>query len=995
MQRKWRRHWRRLAKNILWPTIMASLLFFPYYHSACANPSGGTVTSGAADIVANGSTMTVKQDTSKAIINWQNFNIAKGETVRFIQPTTNSVTLNRVIGNSPSSIFGALLANGKVFLINPAGVLFAPGAQVNVGGLAASTLNIKDSDFLLGKYVFNQTGSAEAVVNKGNITALDHAVLIGPQVKNEGVITAKVTGLAAGNRVNLDFNGDNLINIAVDLGAAGGSAVNIGQLVSDGGLVVMSAGAKSALLGTTVNNSGLIRAQNVHKTGGVIRLEGESVKVAGTIDASAPAGGNGGFIETSGAKLTIDPHLSINAAAPYGTNGNWLIDPSDFSIGAKASGLNYLNNQELSNSLQSTNVTIQTDNTTEETAGDLSIDAPVIWTANTTLALSAAKDVNIKANINAAGDTAGLIITPNNNFAVGGHYTLGAGASVTLSGANANLNIAGHDYNLIRTVSDLQNIRGNDYYALGGNIDASSTVRGGFTPIRSFSRIFDGLGHAIDGLTIHCAYTNNVGLFKENSGTIRHLSLTDAAISGGTFVGAFAGRNFGVIDACNTASGTVSGLADIGGLTGSNAGSITKSYNTDQVTADNYGAGGLTGVNQGVINTSYNDGRIIGYTQVGGLTGSNHKQSIENCYNSGTVSGNNQVGGLAGLNYDNGKITHCYNTGAVAGTDPHRVNGNIGGLAGYIDGTSTIESCFWNNDKSATTIPAIGAATGIVSRVAVLNKNDMMKADSFSDWDIAATGGSRSIWRLYEGFSVPLLRCFLTPLTVSAGDAAKTYDGSAYTGVLNNTRYITPNNSCAYCPKTIKGLLSYGNNKDAGVYYTLSGLYSNDQQGFDISYATGGALTINKRVLTVTADNAVKYCGQPNPPLTYTVNGLASNDAENFVVGNIASSTSATRTSPAGRYDITATGNLLSSNYTLSFVDGVLTVRPTTSPLDNSTVPQTPQSIFTPFTLNQRDAVNQYLTGRTNDSRPLFAIIPPGINMTGCSSMNRFKQLYK
>lgn len=970
---------------------MASLLFFPYYHSTCANPSGGTVTSGAADIIASGSTTTVKQATDKAIINWQNFNIAKGETVRFIQPTTNSITLNRVIGNSPSSIFGALLANGKVFLINPAGVLFAPGAQVNVGGLAVSTLNMKDKDFLLGKYVFNQTGSAGAVVNKGNIAALDHAVLIGPQVKNEGVITAKVTGLAAGNRVSLDFNGDNLINIAVDLGAAGGSAVNIGRLVSDGGLVVMSAGAKNALLGTMVNNNGLIRAQNVHKTGGVIRLEGESVQVAGTIDVSAPDGGNGGFVETSGAKLTIDPHLSINAAAPYGTSGNWLIDPSDFTIGAKASGLNYLNNQELSNSLQNTNVTIKTDDTTEETAGDLSINAPVSWTAKTTLALSAAKDVNINANINATGDTAGLVITPGN----AGRYKLGAGASVALSGADARLNIAGHAYNLIRTVSDLQNIRDNSYYALGGDIDASSTVRDGFTPIHSFSGIFDGLGHAINGLTIHCAYTNNVGLFKENSGTIQHLSLINTVISGDTFVGAFAGRNFGVINSCSTVNGTVSGLADIGGLTGSNAGSITKSYNTDQVTAGDYCAGGLTGINQGVINSSYNAGEITGYTQVGGLAGSNHSQTIENCYNSGSVSGNNQVGGLAGLNYDNGKITHCYNTGSVTGTDPHLINGNIGGLAGYTDGTSTIESCFWNNDKSAPTLPAIGAASGIVSRVAALNENGMMMASNFADWDISAAGGNRSVWRIYEGFSAPLLRCFLKPLTVSAGDAVKTYDGNAYTGALSNTRYSTPNDSSVNCPKTIKGLLTYGNNKNAGVYHTLSGLYSNDQQGFDIRYATGGALTINKRPLTVTADNAVKYCGRPNPPLTYTVNGLARNDAESSVLDDIASSTSATRTSPVGRYDIAVTGKLLSSNYTLNFIGGVLTVQPTASPAYDNAVSQTHQNMFTPFTFNQRDTVNPYLNGRTKYSRSLFAIIPPGINMTGRNSMNSFNQLYK
>lgn len=992
MQRKLRRRWQRLAKAVLPPIIAADILILNYLSLVCANPIGGSVANGAVSITTNGSVMTIKQTTNKAIINWQHFNIAKGETLHFIQPTASAIALNRVIGNDASSIYGTLTANGKVFLINPNGILFAPGAQVNVGGLTASTLSIKDRDFLAGKDIFAQTDQAGAVINKGNITALDHAVLIGPHVKNEGVMSAKVTALAAGNRVRLDFNGDKLLNVAVDLGAAGASAVNTGRLVSDGGLVVMSAGTKDLLLDTIVNNSGLIRAQNVYNTGGVIRLEGNTVKAAGTLDASAPSGGNGGLIETSGAKINIDPHLVLTASAAHGASGHWLIDPTDFTIGAEASGTNYLNNEALSNSLQTTNVTVQTDNSTKANGGDLSINAPIHWSANTILTLSAAKNININANVNIGGDTAGLVITPNNAANGAGGYRLGAGASITLTGANPSVNIAGHSYNVIHTVSDLQNIRSNAYYALGDNIDASATARYGFAPIQSFLGIFDGFGHTIHSLAIHCTDNDGVGLFKENSGTIKNLSLANAVVSGVTFVGAFAGHNFGVIDACNTINGAVDGVANVGGLAGHNAGSITKSYNTSQITAVQYGAGGLAGFNSGAIDSSYNGGKVSGYTQIGGLAGSSSGYFIENAYNSGSVIGNNQVGGLVGANVNGSKLMYCYNTGLVASSDPKVINSNIGGLVGYNYSPSSIQSCYWNSGKSAPTVPSIGVAFGFISHVSSLSEAAMMKTSSFADWDIAATGGSQSVWRIYEGFSAPLLKVFLTPLTVSAGNASKTYDANPYTDALLNTRYIAPNAGYANCPGTIKGLLTYGDYKNAGVYHTLSGLYSNDQQGFDISYATSSALTINKRALTVTADSAAKYFGQPNPPLTYTINGLARNDAKNLVVDDITASTSATRTSPVGRYDITVTGKLLSSNYTVNYANGILIVKSLTSPAYDSAVTAANQA----FSLDGYWRLSKdYLNEKKARNQPLFAILPPGINMTGYRPLSASKQWYK
>ena len=105
-------------------------------------PTGGVVTAGSGTISQSGNTMTVTQTTPRMAADWQSFSIGQGHHVNFVQPSASAVALNRVIGSDVSVIQGSLTANGHVFLINPNGVLFTPTAQVNVGGIVASTQNI-------------------------------------------------------------------------------------------------------------------------------------------------------------------------------------------------------------------------------------------------------------------------------------------------------------------------------------------------------------------------------------------------------------------------------------------------------------------------------------------------------------------------------------------------------------------------------------------------------------------------------------------------------------------------------------------------------------------------------------------------------------------------------------------------------------------------------------------------------------------------------------
>ena len=147
-------------------------------------PTGASVVAGQASIAQAGRVMTITQTTPKLATNWQSFNIGAGHTVNFVQPSASAVALNRVTGADVSTIQGALNANGQVFLVNPNGVLFTPTAQVNVGSLVASTLNLSNDDFLQGNYRFTSpaaegatgltaTASANAaIVNQGHIVAV-------------------------------------------------------------------------------------------------------------------------------------------------------------------------------------------------------------------------------------------------------------------------------------------------------------------------------------------------------------------------------------------------------------------------------------------------------------------------------------------------------------------------------------------------------------------------------------------------------------------------------------------------------------------------------------------------------------------------------------------------------------------------------------------------------------------------------------------------------
>ena len=305
--------------------IAASLLI-AFGTGANALPVGGAVSAGGATIVGTPGKTTINQTSQNAALNWQAFSIGKTEAVQFVQPNSNSVALNRVLGPDPSSILGSLSANGQVFLVNPNGILFGQSAQVNVGGLVASTRGITDADFMAGNYKFSGTGGG-TVLNQGTINADGgYVALLGASVSNEGTISARLgtVVLAAGNAMTLDVAGDGLLNLVVNEGAINALVQNGGLIRADGGNVTLTAQAAGSLM-SVVNNTGVLQAQSIDTRNGTIRLLGDmqsgTVSVGGMLDASGKgAGQTGGNVTATAHHVGIfGGHIDASGDAGGGT----------------------------------------------------------------------------------------------------------------------------------------------------------------------------------------------------------------------------------------------------------------------------------------------------------------------------------------------------------------------------------------------------------------------------------------------------------------------------------------------------------------------------------------------------------------------------------------------------------------------------------------------------------------------------------------------------
>ena len=186
-----------------------------------------------------------------------------------------------------------------------------------------------------------------------------------------------------------------------------------GAIHADGSTVLLTAKAAGDIASTVINHTGITEARTLAtgEQGEIVLLgdfENDRIEVAGTLDAGAPNGGDGGFIETSAAKVKIADDLNVTTRAVEGATGEWLIDPVDFTIAASGGDIA---GAALAMILGTSDVTIHTDTGTDSftdqygasgTAGDIHVNDTVTWSANT-LTLNAYNNIEVNANLDATG----------------------------------------------------------------------------------------------------------------------------------------------------------------------------------------------------------------------------------------------------------------------------------------------------------------------------------------------------------------------------------------------------------------------------------------------------------------------------------------------------------------------------------------------------------------------------------------------------------------
>ena len=819
-----------------------------------AAPSGGVVTAGSASIAQSGSVTNITQSTQKAAINWQNFSIGTSETVNFNQPSVSSVTLNRVIGNEKSIIDGALNANGQVFILNSNGVLFSKNASINTAGLVATTMNLSDTDFMDGNYNFKGDSSA-SIINQGTITISDKgfAALFGKEVKNEGIIKATLgkVELVGASEVTLNLNGNSLVNLTVDKGVLDALVENKGAVLADGGKIYLTTNAVDEILKGVVNNTGLIEANSLDDISGEVVLfaHGGTAKIGGTIEAV------GGFVETSGEKLSIKDGTIIKAK-------DWLLDPTNITIAS--SGTEPISGTPDATTTTPGDVTISAstiettlNNGTSvalEADNDINVNDAINITKNG-LYLTAGNDININANINVHTDQYyGLSLMAGNDINVNAiidvrsqnilgifygfdgvsafnttsHLNMGMNADKTAFTGKINLasdstiymNNLATQSTIISDATQLASLTTNDdtvRYVLGSDITSGMTD---WTPIGFFTGKFDGFGHIIDGMTINDtdASSWDKGLFSQvRYGSVSNLALTNVDVKGlGNQYGALAGWMRDATISNIILQGSVKGDKDasygyFGGLTGyARDTTIDNVHANVDVEGSSY-VGGLVGYGTGALtiinSSSHGDikfasegaGGLVGYFDTGDLI-------IEKSFNAGSIGAMadttgyslQEVGGLVGYldSYSDGYIKESFNMGSVAGTN------SVGGIVGYISQIPEITNTF-----NIGTVTAIGnTASGIGGFIGTVD-SDVEITNSYNSGNVLKTATSSEnvggfIGSVESSSEVSIKNSF------SGGDVTGTTSVGGFIGRLTRGDYVELENVSA--SGTVNGTTNVG-----------------------------------------------------------------------------------------------------------------------------------------------------------------------------------------
>jgi filamentous hemagglutinin family protein len=897
-----------------------------------ANPSGAQVVAGNATFDHNQKNLNVHQSSHRAIINWQDFSISAGELTRFMQPSTRSAVLNRVISALPSTLAGTLKANGQVFLINPNGVIVGPTGRIETASFTASTLNIHDSRFMEGGDLHFLSDSDAVIINLGTIEATDGDILlIAHHVENSGILKASngLVGLAAGNEVLLKEEGEELILVKTGLSfSEGEDGVSNTGLIESARAELKAAGGNIYALG--VNNGGAIHAMGLVTEGGRVLLKsiGGNIENSGAITAR-DSNGDGGTItiKTEGDNgLDEYPSTIINSGT---------IDASGVIPGAKGGAVTMTGDQValIEKTLVSANGYTGGGNVL--IGGGFQGKDPDVYNAQQTFV---GPDVRIEANALSDGDGGRVIVWADDdarfygNISARGGKHSGDGGIAEVSGGYldfqgaADMRAPSGEYG--KLLLDPESI------TISNAVDSNVTGSSPFEPEAAGPAILN-----VDTLTGALALADViVQAAYYGSPDPGNITVADAINwNASTKLTLNTANNIYINASITNPNGTLE-LKNFWDELSSTAGATIYVSNLNLLPGSGYASdeGPAITLNGPVLAGTVTLGTPVMYHFKEISIKNDNNQIDRLCFPSDDPPDPRAPEGIQGHVeiYDSaGGLTisgHAYR----ASSGSHMQVRTVGDL--------TLENgMVWHSDKDIFLEASNGNfinngaqfGTDLSPRLRIYSQDP--EKDTLGnvppvnrDWDrvYGATLASHPPGDydaepknlFFYSMNAPVLTFTIDDKTKVYGSAnpalSWTFSGGliagdteavAYSGAPDLSTTVTANTGAGSYPIT-------------GAEGTLSMKLGYDYQFDD------GALQVTKAPLSITADDKNKLAGKPNPPFTATYTGLVAGDSENAVTG-LNLETAATQTSPAGNYTITPSDGI-ADNYEITYINGNLQI---------------------------------------------------------------------
>lgn len=906
---------RRLFERGLALLLVVALSPAPALAQQATVPQGAQVVNGSATITTpDATTLAITQTSSRAIIDWRDFSIGAGHAVNITQPGAAAALLNRVTGGNLSLINGQLTANGKVYLINPQGVVVGPSGRIDTAAFIGSTLNTSNEDFLAGGPVRFAGDSTAGVINLGTIrTAAGDVVIIAAKVANAGAITAAngAASLLSGSEVLYVPGGTGSLVIKAPAAADGVAIENSGSIAA-AEVALRAAGSAHAL---AVKSDGVISATSLTREGGRIILDGGAGTVSHTGSLRATAGDGGGRIDVTGS------HVDLTGAAVVDASGETAGGTVRIGGGYRGRDSQVAN---ASTTAVGEGVTIRANATGAGNGGVISVWADERTTfAGSIEATGASAGDGGRADVSAPvlgytgiadlrapnGKTGNLSLDP-------GSFLIDAGQAATIQTNlnGANVSIDGYDDITVsapvvnNTTTNTLTLDATDIFVNANLSLAAGTIQFGssFTSANSVTSLA-GASISANEIWVASAYAsvNFAGpIIAPGNGLTIGTPLAGGAAT--SFTANNAGNQLGQLK-LPSAEEVFTGSFDVRSSVAMHVtGEIEATGNvtivsSGNLTFDNGGSG--TKINAAGTTTLASTGGVINTNAALTLTGAGRKR----LYSSTSASPFN-VSGLpypqvAGVSFSN---------------DPQ------GGNVIYIAAATALPVLTVTADNKSAVYGGFaptytasfsgGSASDLTSPVQFRLDRSLRDAGTYSIIPFGALSGTHSL-----SFVNGTLTVTPAPLLISGPAVSSPYGSAIPAFTPQYSGFVLGDG-----PRDVFGLAlatPATSQSPVGAYPIVpSGASAHN---YSISYANG-MLTITPAVLRVIANSASRLYGGLNPVFSARFEGLQNGDSPQ-VVNGLSFSTAAVENSPVGAYPIAVSGGA-AANYQLQLVPGTLTV---------------------------------------------------------------------